>query len=202
MEWVDSKFDRFLVLSICILGFLTHNVFIFKGIVDAQLVENGYFKVMRNFRLPSAVFCFDLSKVVIDENHRITGNHLNSLKEELRLSNMVEKVAFFNRTHYKHFKPERGSNNYSDSEITIRPIHLFDDFHCLEFQLNVIFDEEDYYIILNKFLIHIYFTHWFVDRVRKTYLFNRQAGKKEVSDLVEYDMITGKWGWIPIYELS
>ena len=200
LNWSSNKLDRFLVLSICLAGFMTHNVFVFKGIIEDELAQNGYFQMMRQFTLPNTVFCFDLSKFELDENHKITGNYLNRLTEELRLGNIVEKVMYFNRTHDKVFRPPNNLSSYSDSEITIRPFYLLA-FHCLEFQLNVKLDESDFYLLVNKFILRIYFKHSFTNQTNRTYLFYRQPGQKQVSDMLEYKIGPDRSRHRPIYEI-
>ena len=200
LNWSASKINRFLVLSFCFLGFFVHNVFVFKGIVDEKLVQNGYFKIMRQFTIPNTVFCFDLSKFEPDENHKMTGNYLESLTNEMRLSNIIRDATYFNRTHFNHVSHSwsRDLRNYSNSELTISPLYLLDSLFCLEFQLNVKFDEEDFYILINKFVLVVYFKKSFTERVSETYLFYRQPGQKEVGDLLKYKIGPKPW---PIYEI-
>ena len=201
LKWSNGKLDRFLVVSICFFGFIVHSVFVFKGIVDGELVQDGYFKTMHQFALPNVAFCFDLSNLKFDANHRMTGNYLDTLTERLRLGNIVERILYFNRTHYKEFSPESGSSNYSDSDIRISHFYLANVLYCLEFQLNLKFNEEDFFVLLNKFFFIIYFRRSFTEHTMKTYLFYRQSGQKEVSDLLEYVIGPDKRGYQQIYEI-
>ena len=205
LNWSAGKLGRYLVLSVCFFGFLTHSVFVFQGIIDEELAQNGYFKVMSNFRLPNAVFCFDLSKFELDENHRKTGDYLNNITKELRFGKIVEKIMWFNGTHDNVLRPKIEWSNYSNSEITISSFYLLDSFRCLEFQLNVRFDEQDFWILHNKFILRVYFKKSFTERNNKnppkTHLFYRQSGQKESSDLLEYEIQCDKHGLRPIYEI-
>ena len=201
LNWSNGKIARFLVLSVCFLGFLVHNVFVFKGIIDGQLTQNGYFQPIHQFALPNVGFCFDLSGLKFDQNHKMTGGYLNSLTQEMRLANIVLVLLYFNRTHYNTVELKGGESNYSDSEITIRPLYLLDTFYCLEFQVNVKFDEDDFYILANKFILHIYFKNSFTLRTKKAYLFYRESGQKEVGDLVEFAIGPDQRGNQPIYEI-
>lgn len=130
----------------------------------------------------------------------MTGNYLNSMTEELRFGNVVERITYFNRTHYKDFKPESGSNSYSDDDIRISPSY-FNTLYCLEFQLKVQFGEDDFFILLNKFFFHLHFNISFTNQTMKTYLFYRKPGYKEVSDLLEYDIQPDEQGNHPTYEI-
>ena len=201
LNWSNRKLDRYLVLSLCLLGFLAHNVFVFRGIIDGELAENGYFQKMHQFALPNVAFCFDLSELQFDANHRMTGNYLNTMTEELRFGKIIDKIIYFNRTHYKEFWPEGGSSNYSDSDIRISPFYLLDTLYCLELQLKVKFDEEDFYILYNKFIFWVFFKRSFTNRIPKTYLFYRQPDQKEISDLLEHQIRPDEKGNEQIYEI-
>lgn len=95
-------------------------------------------------------------------------------------------------------------SNYSNSEITIIPFYLLDFFYCLEFQLNAEFEEEDFYILINKFILVVFFKQEFTERVKTTYLFYRKPGQKEISDLLEYEIGSSRKAnkfTRPIYEI-
>ena len=81
---------------ICSIGFLIHNVYIFKTIVKGDLSYSLYFMEQENYKLPNIYVCIDLNeetKIKVDENHKLNNQYLNRLtSSNLNLDNVFDEI--------------------------------------------------------------------------------------------------------------
>lgn len=75
LKW--SKFYRYVVFAVCLIGVSIHNLSVFHGIIKDDLVESGHFQKLRSYNIPNVIFCVKYNENAVDENHKLTGKIRN-----------------------------------------------------------------------------------------------------------------------------
>lgn len=102
-----SKGHSSVVLILCAIGFLIHNVFVFKAIIQDSLLGIQYnVKLQNPFKLPSLIYCFphlvgdedeNNVKYKIDKNYAVTNKYLDGLTKANEFGNFFALIWYFNR---------------------------------------------------------------------------------------------------------
>ena len=178
---IRTKFDfkapksrKCLIVFVCIVGFLTHNVFIFKSIIMGDLIESGYFKRLDKFRSPNPIFCLPFNESKTDPNYKLNGNYLDTLTSELSFGNIFEKIIYHNKTHYKKlttgaFKEARKTISYLSSELELSHFY-YKGMKCFEIADKIQYEEEDFHFAYDKFILEVHLNRNFIEKYSK-YLF-------------------------------
>lgn len=152
LRWYKS-FD-YIILLICSLGFLIHIYFVFDGLIKENLINNGYFRKLTNFSLPTILICNDIEDK-IDVNFLLTASYLEDLtSDQINFNNTFYELRYFNKTHFISINPSNYLN--PNSEISIKTIYYLN-FKCFQISLMIDFNEDDFYLSFDYNLIEVIF---------------------------------------------
>ena len=195
-----QKEFRLFILLICLTGFIIHNIYIFKSIVNEKLIHNEYFKKLENYNVPNVLLCLDLGKFKwTDPNHKLTLEYLEKVTSIFRFKNFIDEILYFNKTHINLFTPN--SSRHSSPEISTKT-YFFLNFKCFEIHLKIKFNQEDFYITRLKNIVEIHFNKIFVSYFDHFYFLYRKSDSLQLSDIIEYRIERRRDGSYIIYEID
>ena len=194
---LHKAYDKIIFL-VAGMGFLIHNFLVFQSIIKGELNENQFFEKPERYIMPSPVFCFRLSNILedIDENHRLTGGYLDDLTKGLTFKHVFNKIVYFNKTSRAELEiseknSTKSSNFYADSNIILSHFY-YSELKCFKVNINVSYEEEDFYFLDEKYILKIYLEREFTEKNRETTFFYQQAGSKEISGGFTYQLGTSE----------
>ena len=179
------------LLMVASIGFLVHNVLVFRAIISGDLHENEFFEKPERYSLPSPILCFTIGKEV-DENHRVTGEYLDHLTGDLIFPHTFRAILYNNRTHDKVLYINRlGSTNspsfYSSPELELSHFYYHGQ-KCFKTSLKVNYTEEDFFLLDGKIVLSIYLNRTFVNQTKFTIFLHQQADSKEIGGGFVYEI--------------
>ena len=157
---------RLLVLVLCFLGFSTHNIFLFNGIIRSDLIESGSFRKLSTYNLPNLIFCLAINQSKVDENHELTAGYLNTITAELNLRTIFRKFSLENKTHDRIAFTKQ--MNLSDDLLffedhDIRLTHFYhSNLKCFKIRVKTTFLEEDFHFYITSKVFRVQFRDWFL----------------------------------------
>lgn len=178
----SHTYHRVVIFSICSIGFLAHNYYIFRDIVHGQLVDNEYFEKLESFTLPNTIFCFNFSEK-LDENYQITGEYLDKISSDLSYEIIFDKILYFNKTHLNTFKPTHSVRE--NTEISFTHFYYFN-MKCFEIEFRLEFEEKDFYFTDGKYITAISFNKTFANQVKIVYFIFKYKNLKQFSGIFRY----------------
>lgn len=190
------KWIRFFIYLICGFGLFVHFSFIFKGIIDEELLHSVYFQKLDSYGLPKILICFDIEERIknkIDQNYKLNGHLLNSKTTDLNLQNLTQDFYYFNKTHY--IFPEASGYNFSSPDLSLS-FSFINSLKCLEIELKINdFNLNDFLYIMSKFLITIGIDKLIEmnDDFQFVNLLYKQPGTNQFSDILRYSLKDHKY---------
>ena len=104
------------------LGSIYQTYYILNEIINEELDQSQHYKLLKTFRMPEIIFCFSLNELLIDMNHKLTGNYLDELTKDIRTETVFDTVHYLN-------------NNRTNEWITLKSNFTGDQFRIEEFFL-------------------------------------------------------------------
>lgn len=101
---------RLLVLALCFLGFSTHNIFLFNGIIKSDLIESGSFQKSYSYNLPNLIFCVAINQTKLDE-------HLFFEDHDIRLTHFYHSNLKCFKIHVKTTFNEQDFHFYNTNKV-------------------------------------------------------------------------------------
>ena len=192
LKW--RKVYRVFLFLLASVGFLVHNVLVFRTIISGDLHENEFFERPERYSLPSPILCFSIRKEV-DENHRVTGGYLDHLTAEMTFQHIIREIQYINRTHEKvlytsRLNSTKSSSFYSSPELELSHFY-YRGRKCLKTRLKISYREEDFLLLTNKTVLNIYLNGAFANRMNSTIFLHQQADSREIGG--GFNMTIGKY---------
>ena len=195
---LNAKASRVIVYLFCLVGFCFHNYHIFDEIINYELVDNGYFKPAIDNKLPNIIYCFSYPQNRVDENHRISISYLDRMTDYLNYENVFDRIGFYNKTVWKTFRPTNGSVSM-DNEISIGHFY-FNKRKCLEINLNVLFNEDDFLFASNKFVLAIHFRRELYKQFEFVLFSYRETESRRLCETYKYKIGHSKTNSTKLYK--
>ena len=192
LKW-RRAYSMFLFLLTSV-GFLVHNVLVFRAIISGDLQENEFFEKLEWYSLPSPILCFPIGKEV-DENYRVTGKYLDNLTGGMTFKHAFWVIRYSNRTHEKdlyigRLNSTKSSRFYSSSELELSHFYYLT-MKCFKISLKVRYREEDFFLLKDKIVLKIYLKYSFSNQMNSTIFLHQQADSKEIGG--GFNLTIGKW---------
>ena len=91
-----NKTSLLLISCICSAGFAYQIYHVFDAIINRHLTQSQYYKLLKDTEMPLVVFCFSYNVSSIDKNHKLTGNYLQKLTQEIGAPMIFNRIAYLN----------------------------------------------------------------------------------------------------------
>ena len=184
------KTYRVFLLLLASVGFLVHNVLVFRTIISGDLHENEFFEKPEQYTLPIPILCFQFGTV--DENHRKTGEYLDDLTAKMTFQHIFRAIRFNNRTYEKNLFISRlnftkSSNFYSSPELELSHFYCRG-LKCFKISLKVNYREEDFLFLADKNVLKIYLNRTFANLIGQTFILVQQADSREIGGGFNYSI--------------
>ena len=184
------------LLLLASIGFLVHNLLVFRTIISGDLQENEFFEKPERYTLPSPILCFPIEKEV-DENHRVTVKYLDDVTGDLTFQRAFWKIGYNNRTHLKelHIKKldqTKSSRFYSSPELELSHFY-YRGLKCFKTNLKVSYKKEDFFLLTHKTVLAINLDKTnllskFTNEINFTTFFHHQADSREMGGGFDFDV--------------
>ena len=182
LNW--HKIFKILVLVVCLICFLLHFDFIFRNIIEGELIKNEYFEKSNEYNLPNTIFCFKYNHSEIDKNIKISGEYLDQLTSDLTFKSVFKIIKYYNRTYFKYLNINKlnytaNSKFYSNSEISLTHFYYIK-LKCFEIILKTSFKEENFYFLDVRFVLHLYLNDRIYRQYQSVYFLYRERESKQI----------------------
>ena len=154
---INQKWLKLFIFSFCLIGFCLQSLIIFHSILNAPLIDTGFFEEMNLMSYPDFILCFsfkNLKNFKIEKNIKLTGNHLDSLASNFTFKNIFEKVIYINeRDEIINLKPN--SSNHENPYLKLQT-YFVNGFKCFEFLIKIEHKKYEFYFRKDAYPLKIY----------------------------------------------
>ena len=90
---IQATYFKHAALLVCTVGLVVHSCVIFNDIISSELIPGSFFEKKATIDFPDVVFCFHMANEG-DPNHKLTGNYLNRLNDELKFESIFDRLSY------------------------------------------------------------------------------------------------------------
>lgn len=150
---IRFKFKKILIYSIFLFFSSYHLLFIFREIVNGDLLITQYYRLERFFNFPVFYFCVLLDRTLINSNFKLSYNYFNEVTKDIKIEHVIEKIEYLNSLN--NWSIINQSSNIKN-ELTIYSTYLLNK-KCFTISSNELkydrdqFDYQDNTIVLKVF---------------------------------------------------
>ena len=181
-----SKFYLSFIYAFCLTGFVGHLIFIFKLIIDEELIKSQHYKLVDLIEVPEIIFCFKINQNLIEKEIELTGFISGDKLESLTRNDLTKDTVFDNFT----FQPYL---NYTNSELKIETFYFLDK-KCFNLKTGLKLKKTDY----DKNVLRIIFNSSFIKKEKDVQFFTKKPGKLHFSKIQVLDY--QKWTYAATQE--
>ena len=170
-----TKYYLLLIYFICLSGFAYHAYFTFDQVLNGELIHYVYYTVNDSIKMPETIFCFNLDKIEIDSNFKLTKNYLDDM-HNLRIKTVFNKIEYLNK-----------SNDWIDLdlEFRIQTFYLLNK-KCFKIKQKIEYGRNQFYFFKNKEVLRIYFNRTIIHQQKlKVYFFTKTSDGMQISRMNE-----------------
>ena len=171
---------RLLIFAVCFAGFLIHNTFVFQSIINSDLVENGFFKMVEDYKLPNIIYCVPYDKRKVDKNHKMTGRYLDDvITKHLNYAALFEKIVYFSEGNLKVYQISNRTTSF-ENEIYLNHFYFYH-LKCFEIEFKVLINEEDLFFTPGKIILAVHFNKQLYNLTNHIFFSYRTSESKQIS---------------------
>ena len=195
---IESKLKFYLLITIyiiCILGSTYQTYYILNEIVNEELDQSQHYKLLETLRMPEIIFCLDFDESLIDVNHKLTGNYLDKITEDIRVETVFYMIHYLDNRTNEWIMLE---STFKDDQFRIEEFFLLNE-KCFKIILEMEYQRDQLHFSLDSNFVsnvlRIFFKANFKKRI--FYFMTKPKNKIQFSKLLELDF---KQGYLnPLY---
>ena len=186
---INQKWLKCFIFSFCLIGFCLHSLMIFHSILNAPLIDTGFFEEKNPMSYPDFILCFsfkNLKNFKIEKNIKLTGNHLDSLASNFSFKNIFEKVIYINeRDETINLKPY--SSNPENPYLKLQT-YFVKGSKCFEFLIKIEHKKYEFYFRKDAYPLKIYFKREKLKTISQYVFKSKFRSKFEKNDIFLFDL--------------
>ena len=168
-----GKYYLLLIYFIFLIGLITHVFFTFDQVLNNELVHFVYYTVENSIKMPNVIFCFNLEKIEINSNFKLTKNYLDEM-HNLRKESVFEKIEYLNK-----------SNGWSDFEFKIDTLYLLDKI-CFKIKQEIEYERSQFDLSEDRDVLKVYFNKSYRNKKNlNVYFFTKISNRMQISRMNE-----------------
>lgn len=173
-----------LVYFVCGIGFSFQAYFIFKEIIDEELVKSQYYEALESVNLPDISLCLKIGETdPIDPNQKLTGNYLNKVTENKSIEYLIKSLSYLDE--HNHWIHLNSHNLTSTKDIKIKNFYFLDK-KCFLLRLEKTYGYNQFYFRDNNYVLRIYFRKDEDNLSQKVYFFPKNKGTSQVNQILKF----------------
>ena len=149
-----GKVTTLIIYLLCSVGFVWHVYHIFDVIINGELTFSQHYTVAPFIVMPEMVFCFEIDRRLVDENHKLTGAYLEQVTSHLTPEKIFKSIRYLNE-----------SNRWADFRSV--ETFFFVASKCFSIALNITYPHRNFLFYIRNIVLKIYFNRKFIEQINE-----------------------------------
>lgn len=160
---------RLVSYAFCLAGFTFHCYFVFKELLTGDLIYNQFYEAQNSVEMSEILICFDTDVGRIDANHRLTGDYLRSVTQDVRIKYVFSRIDYLG----EQDRWVSLETNFTNKELSIGTFYLTDK-KCFKIKLEKDYHKEQFRFLESAEVLKVFFNQSFLDEKTKFYFFTKK----------------------------
>ena len=190
----NNKYYFYFIYLICLAGFIYNTFFIFDQVLHGDLIRFVYYEIENSIETPGIIFCFDLTKVKINKNIKLTESYLNESTKHISIETVFTNITYLNKSNdWITF-----NSNFSNSELKVETFYFLDK-KCFKIKQGIEYSRDQFYLLDNKEVLKVNFSYKYK---LSSYFFTKIENKQQFSKLKKLIYEYNNYAYISNQEIT